>query len=176
MIYFMFYFLLYTVFPHLPHLSLVLSLLPCEDCDADGTFSPPCKTVGGQLPACSTITASSNPSLATLCSGGIFSGELVADSANVKCADLTCGTSSKNKCCLQATSGKYTFDGSIGCWDKAESLCGAGTGGKSDLIFAKDEANAAAGCIGEKGTINCWSKSFFGVVYIALCGALLLFF
>ena len=79
------------------------------DCDADGTFSPPCKTVGGQAPACSTITASSNPSLATLCSGGIFSGELVADSANVKCADLTCGTSSKNKCCAKKNNGKYKF-------------------------------------------------------------------
>jgi hypothetical protein len=57
----------------------------------------------GTAAKCSTITAFNIPSLATLCSGGSYTGQLKTGNNNIDCVGSVCGTVDKATCCANPT-------------------------------------------------------------------------
>ena len=66
---------------------------------------------------CNSLTTSSTPSLADVCTGDSFTGTLIADATTTECASDPCATGDPDKsaCCLECTGDSYVDEDSSTC-------------------------------------------------------------
>merc|ERR1712028_328607 len=131
---------------HNPPSDPVVGQEYCYNCAADGNFAgvSGCIVSGGGGAAkakCSSLTRTSRPTLASVCTGGSYSGALKSGASGIECGGTACASSDAATCCAAAaaaTSGLVTWQSGQGCYNRAVALCGEGKGNEFDSIFVKN--------------------------------------
>merc|ERR1711865_1164920 len=82
----------------------------CYNCAADGNFAgvSGCIVSGGGGAAkakCSSLTRTSRPTLASVCTGGSYSGALKSGASGIECGGTACASSDAATCCAAAGRG-----------------------------------------------------------------------
>ena len=124
---------------------------------------------------CSSLTSSSSPTLASVCTGGSYSGALKSGASGIECGGTACASSDAATCCAAAaaaTSGLVTWQSGQGCYNRAVALCGEGKGNQFDSIFVKNINGATPLChnppsdpvVGQEYCYNCAADGNFAGV------------